>query len=129
MNKPTPRTDSEIEDLANGLRHMADDHMCCRAAVLGTIELLNELKRERDQLERELNEARLEIQNISTHMEEHQCRSDDSLHMDVLHLCQQSDQLSKVCDAYYMALADEQINKAEDAYNSLPHVIAKGKTK
>jgi len=48
------------------------------------------------------------------------------------------DQLRKVADeqndviardAYYMALADKQINKAEHAYNSLPHVVAKGKTK
>jgi hypothetical protein len=46
----TPRTDAEIEDLENGLRHMADDHLCCRATALDTIELLNALKRERDQL-------------------------------------------------------------------------------
>jgi hypothetical protein len=49
-NTPTPRTDAEIEEMVNGLKHMADDHLCCRATVLDTIELLNELKRERDQL-------------------------------------------------------------------------------
>lgn len=47
---PTPRTDAEIEDWANGLRDMADTHLCCRDTVLDTIELLNQLKRERDQL-------------------------------------------------------------------------------
>ena len=40
---PTPRTDAEIESWVNGLQHMADDHLCCRATVLDTIELIKEL--------------------------------------------------------------------------------------
>ena len=47
---PTPRTDAEIESWVNGLQHMADDHLCCRATVLDTIALIKELKRERDKL-------------------------------------------------------------------------------
>jgi len=56
MNTPTPRTDTEIEEMVNGLKHMADDHLCCRATVLDAIELLNGLKRERDQLRKVADE-------------------------------------------------------------------------
>ena len=51
-NTPTPLTDSEIDDLVNRLSHTAEDHLhlCCRATVLDTIELIKELKLERDQL-------------------------------------------------------------------------------
>lgn len=56
MNTPTPRTDAEIEDWVNGLNHMADDHLCCRAAVLETIALIKELRSERDQLRKVVDE-------------------------------------------------------------------------
>jgi hypothetical protein len=55
MNTPTPRTDAEIEGWVSGLQHMADDHLCCRATVLDTIELIKELKIERDQLRKMLD--------------------------------------------------------------------------
>jgi len=53
----TPRTDAEIEGCSNGLKHMAHTHLCSRDTVLDTIEFLNELKRERDQLRKELAES------------------------------------------------------------------------
>ena len=58
-NTPTPLTDSEIDDLVNRLSHTAEDHLhwCCRATVLDTIELIKELKLERDQLRKELAES------------------------------------------------------------------------
>ena len=55
-NTPTPRTDAEIEDWVLGLNHMADDHLCCRATVLDTIELIKELRSERDQLRKVCDE-------------------------------------------------------------------------
>lgn len=54
-NTPTPRTHAEIEDWVNGLNHMADDHLCCRATVLDTAELIKELRSERNQLRKMLD--------------------------------------------------------------------------
>ena len=65
-NTPTPLTDSEIDDLVNGLNHIADDHLhrSCRATVLDTIELIKELKLERDQLKKQF-EISMEVSEIS----------------------------------------------------------------
>ena len=77
MTTPTPRTDLEIDGLVNGLNHMADDHLCCRATVLDTIELIKELRSERDQLLKELSNK-----------------------TGYAHLVAERDQLRKVCDEF-----------------------------
>ena len=86
----TPETEALAKDIGR-------IYAKSKEAIAPTAYFVNEAQAAIDKvcgkLERERDEARLELQNISTHMEEHQCRSDDSLHMDVLHLCQQNDQL------------------------------------
>ena len=78
-NTPTPLTDSEIDDLVNGLNHIADDHLhrSCRATVLDTIELIKELKLERDQLKKqfEIAKGNTEAALNSFHAESQQRRS------------------------------------------------------
>ena len=140
---PTPRTDTEIEEMVNGLKHMADDHLCCRATVLDAIELINQLKRElnealytasemareavllRQALEerkQELNEARREADRqteIANAMTEYM--GDEAA------LIKERDQLRKVCDEQNNVIAsyDDTFNwrsSVVDLYDSLPHV-------
>ena len=60
QNSKNPRTDAEIDDLVNGLNHIAEDQLdrSCRATILDTIEFIKELKLERDQLRKELAESK-----------------------------------------------------------------------
>lgn len=69
MNTPTPPplTDAEIEDWVNGLQHMSDDHLCCRATVLDTIELIKELRSGRDKLRNVSDELALAIHTGNEH--------------------------------------------------------------
>lgn len=110
-NTPTPRTDAEIEDWVNGLNHMADDHRCCRATVLETIELIKELRRERDTLERQRNKG---LETIAA-------------------LAEERDQLRNAADELFwlarMADYDSQRrDNALESYYQLPHVLER-KTK
>ena len=97
MNNNTPTPTPRTDDFCNGLRSN------CLETTRGAVDLANFAR----QLERELKA----------------CQAAESLSYD--RLVSERDQLRKVCDAYYMALTDWQLIKAEDAYNSLPHVIAK----
>jgi len=138
---PTPRTDAEIEDLANGLRHMADDHRCCRATALDTIELIHQLKRElqacqaveslsydrlvseRDQLKKqfEISKGNTEAALNSFHAEMKQRRNAEA----------ERDQLRKVCDWFATSVVNRGLHGDKPAiahYNSLPHVMER-KTK
>ena len=136
-NTPTPWTDADIEDLVNGLNHMADDHLCCRATVLDTIELIKELKLERDQLRKELAEsvswvrASMESTAIASSTIAQLTRERDEARLlineDTRSVIVENDWLRKMVDAF-----------AEDAdwgnewlmadYRELPHVRAR-KTK
>jgi hypothetical protein len=139
---PTPRTDAEIEDWENGLRHMANDHLCCRATVLDTIELLNELKRERDQLKKqfEISKGNTEAALNSFHAEMKQRRNAQA----------ERDQLRKVAENFRDCMVDVrqkmqidkmlrrpvpsvslelQIDETIESFDSLTHVIERNKTK
>ena len=107
MNTPTPRTDEEIEDWSNGLKHMADDHLCCRSTVLDTIEFLNELKRERDQLRKVAADF-------------HDCMVDVRQQMQMDKMLRQP---------IPRAPLELQIDETIELYDSLPHIVAKGETK
>jgi len=112
----TPRTDAEIEGWSNGLKHVADDLLCCRDTVLDTIELLFELKRERDQLKDDL--AMAEVRHAAAMMHTQS-------------IVDENTQLRKVADElaniiYFHSLRPQ--NSLDD-YNSLPHVVAKEETK
>lgn len=93
-NTPTPLTDSKIDDLVNGLTQMADDHLhrSCRATVLDTIELIKELKLERDQLKKqfEISKGNTEAALNSFHAESKQRRSAEA----------ERDKLKKVLDGF-----------------------------
>jgi hypothetical protein len=45
------------DELINGLKHMADDHPCCRLAIAVTIDRLSELERENEELKQRLEMA------------------------------------------------------------------------
>ena len=92
MKNETPRTDAEIEGWVNGLQRMADDQICRLAPVLDTIELIKELKLERDQLKKqfEISKGNTEAALNSFHAESQQRRSAEA----------ERDQLKKALDGF-----------------------------
>ena len=133
---PTPRTDSEIDDLVNRLSHTAEDHLhwCCRATVLDTIELIKELKLERDQLRKELAEsqswvrASMESTAIAASTIDQLTRERDEarllLNEDTRSVIVENDWLRKMVDAFAENgdCGDEWLMAD---YRELPHVRAR----
>ena len=117
---------------------MAHTHLCSRDTVLDTIEFLNELKRERDQLRKELAESQ---SWVKASMESAAIASST-----IARLESERDQLRKVAADFHDCMVDVrqqmqmdkmlrqpipraplelQIDETIELYNSLPHVIAK----
>lgn len=114
-NTPTPLTDLEIDDLVNRLSHTAEDHLhwCCRATVLDTIELIKELKLERDQLRKELAES---VSWVKSSMESTAIAS-----ATIARLESERDTLRKMLDAFAECVGHGDEWLMAD-YRELPHV-------
>ena len=117
-NTPTPLTDLEIDDLVNRLSHTAEDHLhwCCRATVLDTIELIKELKLERDQLRKELAESQSWVR---ASMESAAIAASTIARLET-----ERDQLRKMVDAF-AACGDCGDEWLMADYRELPHVRAR----
>jgi hypothetical protein len=55
---PAASADDLINDLINGLKHMANDHPCCEKTIQFTWESLERLQKQRDDLAEALREMR-----------------------------------------------------------------------